>query len=147
MNFRGELLYIKGEQSLLYKPFNTNVGIGVLIGYYTELNTICETGEVIHISGFNSKSTWIEKKLDIPESKRGRLWIHFDDSPMKGTGIEYDRTWETFYDAEKHYICIGDHLTSDNDDCIEFANNIIAVLRGGQLVAIWAKIKEVETVI
>ena len=139
----GEMSYIKDEYSLLYEPFCENVGISIMCGAYTSLDTICETGVVAHISGYNSKRAWISKKMDIPKSKKGYLIAHFDDPPMKGTGIDYDRTWKTHYDKHQDYICIGDYHTKEIDDCIEFANNIIAVLRGDQLIAIWTKVKEV----
>jgi hypothetical protein len=111
MNFKGELLYIRNENSLCYKPFNTNKGVGIKAGGYTELDIIHETSEVIHLSGFSPKNVWIKEDMTIPRAKRGCLWVHFDSPPMKGV-------------------------------CIEFASNIIAVLRGGDLVAVWAKIKE-----
>jgi len=142
-DYIGELLYIRDEHSFLYKPYNTNAGVSILIGGYTELDTILETSEVTHVSGFCHKNTWIIKSINVPNSKKGCLIAHFDKPPMKGTGIEYDRSLETYYDEEKQYICIGDYCIEDTDDCVEFANNIIAVLRNGDLVAIWAKIKMV----
>jgi len=137
----GELLYIRDEHSFLYKPHNTNVGVAILIGEYIGLDTILETSEVVHISGLCHKNTWIYKNMNIPNSKKGRLIAHFDKPPMKGIGIEYDRTWDAYYDDKKQYICIGDFCTKDIDDCIEFANNVIAVFRKGNLIAIWAKFK------
>jgi len=116
-----------------------------MCGAYTCLDTICESGEVVHVSGYSPKNSWIKKKMTFPDALRGRLFVHFDKPPMKGTGISYNRTWSTFHDAEQQCICIGDYQTNESDDCVEFANNIIAVLRGGDLIAIWAKIKEVET--
>ena len=40
-------------------------------------------------------------------------------------------------------VCIGDDCVEENDDCVEFANNIVAVIREGALIAVWAEIKEV----
>ena len=115
-----------------------------MCGAYVSLDTVCETGMVVHISGLSPKESWIEKKLDIPNAKQGYLIAQFDEPPMKGIGINYDRSWNTYYDDGNKFICIGDYHTNDNDDCIEFANNIIAVIRGTHLIAIWAKIREVE---
>jgi len=145
INFPGGLFYIQNEHSLYYQPFCRVVGVVILCGAYTGLDTICETGEIVHISGLNSQNSWIKKKMSFPKAIRGRLCVHFDEPPVEGTGISYDRTWETFYDADQQCICIGDYQTNESDDCVEFANNVIAVLRGGDLIAIWAKIKEVET--
>lgn len=143
MGFKGQLLYIKDEYSLLYEPFCPNVGVSIMCGAYTSLDTICETGVITHISGYNSKRSWIQKELKVPMSQKGQLKVCFDESPMKGTGIDCDRSWNTFYDSQTNWLCIGDINTVDGNDCIEFASNIIAVLRDKQLIAIWAQIKEV----
>jgi len=150
MNFYGELLYLRNEHSMLYKPHNPNIGVGILCGYYTELGAICETGEVIDFSGFNPQLTWIPMAQKMPKSQRGLLLVHIDtDKPLtwfKGECIEYDRSWETYYNKKESCVCIGkDCHILDTDNCIEFANGIIAVLRGNQLVSVWAKIKEVES--
>jgi len=143
VGFDGELCYIQDEHSLLYKPHNTNIGVTIQWGTYTGLDTICETSEIVHISGFSPKGAWIKKTLDFPASKKGCLFVHFDMPPAKGTAIEYGEYWETYYDDEKQLICIGDSHIENGDDCVEFANNIIAVLRDGDVIAIFAKIKEV----
>ena len=129
ISFSGETLYIQDQLSLIYRPHNTNAGVGILIGAYTELDTICETSEVVHISGLNPKNTWITRRLIIPEAKPGRIYAHFSSPSIKGTGVSYDRTWSTYFDYEKQYICIGDYQTSESDNCVEFANGAIAVLR------------------
>jgi hypothetical protein len=79
----------------------------------------------------------------MPKSKKGNLMTIFDNVQQKGTAIDYDTTWSTYYNEESQCICIGNVIVDDNDVCIEFANNIIAVLRGSDLVSIWAKIREV----
>ena len=139
----GELLYIQSEYSLCYSPYSKNAGISILCGEYTGLDAICETGVVTHISGYNSKHVWLPMKLDMPKAKKAELVAHFDDPPLRGTGIDYNRNWYTYYDNNSQCICIGDPNVTDNDVCVEFANRIIAVLRGNDLIAIWAKIREV----
>ena len=143
MNFDGELLYIQNEYSLLYKPFCTKAGVSIMCGDYTSLDTMQETGIVAHISGYSPKNSWVEKSMNVPTARSGHLIAHFDKSITNGMGIDYDRYWETYYDKEKQYICIGDDDTKGDDDCVEFANNVIAVIREGALIAVWAKIKEV----
>ena len=145
LEFTGELLYIKNEYSLFYRPYSPNVGVSILCGAYTSLDTICETEVVAHISGLNSQRVWIPKKLKMPKAKKGELIAHFDNPPLKGSGVDYDRSWPTYYDEKSNCLCIGNPKTRDSDDAVEFANGIIAVLRKNQLVAILAKIKIVET--
>ena len=147
IDFSGELLYVRDEHSLLYKPHNPNIGVGILCGAYTELGTICETCEVVELSGFNHRSSWIPMRYKIPKSLKGSLIACFDKPPIKGAGVEYDRSWQTYYNEQEDCLCIGDFHSHTGDDCIEFANGIIAVLRNNQLIAVWAKIKEVSTAV
>ena len=143
-NLFGELLYLKNECSLLYRPFNPNVGIGILCGGYVELNVIYETGQVVHLSGLSPKSTWSSMEEKVPESIRGNLFVYFNTLLVKGSGVEYNRCWQTYHNEKESSICIGDYQSFPEDICIEFANDVFAVLRGNQLVAIWAKIRETE---
>ena len=143
--FAGELLYIHDEYSLCFRPFNKNAGVSILCGEYTSLDTICETGEIVHISGYNSKRGWVNNVLEIPRAKKGVLIAHFDKPPMNGVGYVYDRSWVTSYDTKSHCICIGDTQIEDDDIPVEFANGIVAVLRKDQQISVWAFVREVET--
>ena len=142
-DFTGELHYIRDEHSFLYVPPNTNTGVGILIGQYTELDVIYETNVIVHLSGYCHRNTWIAKEMTIPNSKKGCLVMNCGKPLMKGVSVEYDRTWLTYFDDEKQYVCIGDSSTNKADNCVEFANNVIAVLRGKKLIAIWAKVKQI----
>jgi hypothetical protein len=143
LDLYGGLVYIQNEYSLMYEPHCPNIGVSIMCGEYTSLDTICETGVIVHISGLNSKQKWIYTNTKIPNSIKGILTAHFDTPPLKGTGINYDRNWKTYFNETETSLCIGDTMIEDNDDCIEFANGIIAVLRNNNLVAIWAKFREV----
>jgi hypothetical protein len=139
----GELLYIDDEHSLSYEPFNSNVGVSIMCGAYTSLDTICETGIVVHISGLNDKHSWIPMNVKMPNAIKGELVAIFEKPPIKGTGIDYDRDWNTYHNDEEGCLCIGDLHTFNGDNCIEFASGIVAVLRGDKLASVWAKIKEI----
>jgi len=143
LDFTGELLYVQNDHSLIYTPVNNNIGVGILFGSTTELGTICETCEVVTLSGYAPKTSWLRKKINLPKAKKGCLLAHFDDPPLKGTCIDYASYWDTYYDEEKQVICIGDYQIHGDDDCVEFANNTIATLRNGDLIAIWAKFNEI----
>lgn len=144
--FTGELLYLQDEYSLFFDPPNKNVGMSILCGEYTSLDTVCETGNVVHISGLSAKRVWISTDAKMPKAKKGELVAHFDNPPLKGIGIEYDRSWNTYYNKKSTCICIGDYCSLNNDNCIEFANGIVAVVRNNQLAAIWARIREVKSI-
>lgn len=137
----GELLYLLKEQSLCYSPFDSNVGFSIMCGYYTSLDMVCETCRITQISGYNPKEKWILTKLDIPSSEPGELFAILDFEPQKGTGCYYSYC-STYFDMQKSYICIGSPVILSSDVCIEFAHNLIAVLRDKELISIFGKIKE-----
>jgi len=144
--FAGELLYIQDESSLMYYPWNTNANVSIMCGAYTGLDTICETGLIVQLSGLSPKSVWLPMKLKMPQAIKGNLTVHFDSPPMKGTAVDYDRNWKTYYNKNESCICVGECHILDSDICIEFTSNVVAVLRNSQLVAIWGRIREVHTV-
>ena len=137
----GELLYVQNEYSLTYKPYCKNINVSIIIGAYTSLDTVIETGEVVHMSGLNPKDTWIPKVMEFPKSEKGELFVHFDKPPMKGTGKKYAESWVTYCDPDNFFICIGNPNIEDSDVCIEFANGIVAVIKKDQLISIWAKFR------
>ena len=104
-----------------------------------------EIGAVVQISGLNSKHHWFSMIAEMPMAKKGELVVHFDSPPQLGTGVTYDRSWRTYYSQRYQCICMGNPKTEDGDDFVEFVAGIVAVLRNGQLVAVWSKIREVET--
>jgi len=142
----GELIYIISEQTLFFEPFFTHAGFSIMIsGAYTSLDIDHINCEAKHISGCNPKHLWKNKGLNKPLSKRGKLLVQFEKKIIPGTGKDYASDWKTYFDKSNSIICIGDSVTIDSDVCIEFASEIIAVLRGSNLVAVWAKIREVES--
>jgi len=143
--FTGELLYLRDEDSLSYHPWNTNVGVSIICGAYTGLDTICETGLIAQLSGLCPKSVWIPMKSKMPQAIKGNLTAHFDSPPMRGTGVDYDTSWKAYYSKKDSSICIGDYHVFDSDMCVEFASGLVAVLRNGQLTAVWGKVREVKT--
>ena len=145
-NYVGKLLYIKEEKSLCFDPFCKSTNVSIMIsGAYSSLDTILKNGEiigeVIHVSGCNPQHIWVNRTLHVPEVKKGRLFVQFDKPIMGGTGIDYANDWQTYYDKNNNWICIGDYNTTEDCELIEFASNIIAALKNEKLIAIWAKIE------
>lgn len=143
--YDGELLYISEDQSLFFNPCCTQPSFSVMIsGAYTSLDVDCRNGQAKHISGCNPKHLWHSKTLIFPESLKGNLFVKFDAPLPPGTGEYYANSWSTYHDENGGTLCIGNPETEDGDDAIEFANGIVAVLRGDNLIAIWATIREVK---
>ena len=136
-----KFLYISNEYAFTTKPFCSNIDVGILFGASTELGIISETKEVSGFSGYSPKSGWKEKELDMPSSRKCRLLVDFKTMPIKGVCLGYNPYCETFFDKKTQIICVGDYNLKATDDYVEFASDMVAVLREGDLVALWTKIE------
>lgn len=139
---KGELLYIGQEYSLYFSLPCPNIDVGIAFGESTELGVVLELNEIVNINGYSPKSSWIRQHLNFPNSRKGCLLVNFERKPNKGECLSLDPHCLTYYDEKAGFICIGDYRLEDSDDSVEFADNIIAVVREGKLVAVWAKIRE-----
>jgi hypothetical protein len=138
---RGCLYYLPNEHSLCYVPWRKN-SYTLLIGKsYCGLDLDADTGEIMQISGCNPMRLWIECNLEIPVAVMGRVFFQSDIPLIPGTGSDYDRSWNTFYDRKQQYICLGPQPIISDCIHIQFAPYLIASIRNDQIVSIWAKIK------
>ena len=140
INMVGETQYIKNESSFYYEPWN-EVNFSIIIGKtYTSLDVDLDTMRVLQVTGFNPSNNWIERRLSIPQAKRGELIIACDKGKLEvGAGIHYEHKWMTYFDAETGWICVGNPKYSGDSQTVEFANNSIAVIVKNKLFAIWIK--------
>ena len=56
------------------------------------------------------------------------------------TYIQINKQDDTYYDEKSGWICIGDRKVYDFDDCVEFLNGAILVLRDGNVVSLWLNV-------
>jgi len=64
---------------------------------------------------------------------------------ITGAGEYYATDWVTHFDRRSETICIGNPTINSDNACVEFATGIIAVLQAKQLIAVWAKVREVTS--
>lgn len=140
----GCLCYLQKEQSLCYTPWRKN-SYTLLIGKaYCGLDLDAATGEIMQISGCNPMGLWVPCNLDVPPASRGRVFFQPDAPLVPGTGGDYDRSWDTFYDRNRQTICLGQRFAGSDCVQIQFAPHLIASIRDGRLEAIWAKLQIME---
>ena len=139
IDFKGQALYLKDEQSFFYDPWN-DVDFSILIAYgYNSLDINLNSGRVLQMTGLNPSCKWISKELTAPVYQQGILVVSFDEKKQAGTGMQYANNWETYFDCKTGWVCIGDPQYSRTSDSVEFAKNTIAVIDDGQLSSIWIK--------
>lgn len=107
---------------------------------YCELSVAKFNSKIYSFEGINNKEEWISKKLIFPKSIKGELYFVNDTIDIINyDGIWYVEDWDTYYDKDNNYICIGDFNTECDDIAIEFCKNVVAVIEKDKLKSIWIK--------
>ena len=132
----GKFTYHKEKSSLGF-PDHTYALISIGIGF-AGLEIDPETKKVIGVKGLLPRSIWLKKKLKTPNSKKGVLSIRTSGVEIRNkTYIQICKQEDSYYDSKSGWLCIGERKTYDFDDCIEFLNGVIIVLRDNKVVSIW----------
>lgn len=141
--FKGKVLYLTYDKSLTYEPSYARIcDVIILMGCgYLGLDGMSDNRQILQISGCNPMKIWITSELNIPVAKKGNLFYDSETYIMRGSAVYYSETWRTFYDKNTNYICMCESLDNESDIYVEFANDLIAGLKGSKLVSIWAKIE------
>ena len=137
--FDGQPQYLKDELSFYYKPWRT-VDFSILIDDgHNSLDVELENGRVLQVTGPNPDYNWIKKQLFVPTFQRGSLMVLFDRKYQGGTGIQYAKEWQTYFDDKTGCVCIGNTECDSNCIGVEFAKNTVAVVDNEQLSSVWIK--------
>lgn len=140
INLLGEAQYLENEFSFFYEPWN-NVDFSIVLGNsYSSLDVKLREKTVVQLTGFNSKDSWIKKTLCVPKASIGKLFVEADSVVWgPGMGVHYEESWNTYYNPDSGWICIGNSDYCEICRSVQFANNTIAVVKGTDLWAIWIK--------
>lgn len=131
---KGIVKYVESEYSFDFEPAQSS-NFDVLVGDLTV--SFDGNMNARQIWGYNPNAGWINKKLSLPTATQGSLVLNDEiETPQRIYG---SKDWKTHYDSNTGWICIGIHNTEQHDKAVEFATNIIAVLKNGSLKSIWIK--------
>ena len=137
--FSGEAQYLNQENSFFYKPWN-DVDFSIIIGNgYNSLDVNLETRKIVQLTGLNPKNNWIKKNIIIPTAQPGSLMVLLNDNYPAGTGIQYATNWQTYFNVNTGWICIGYPDYFNNSEAVMFADNTIAVITNNDLCSVWIK--------
>ncbi|MDD6729010.1 MAG: hypothetical protein PUE08_07325 [Eubacteriales bacterium] len=133
--------YSNKEQSFFTLP-SSPCDYSVVLGNSQLCLDISATDNIIcSLNGYSRRKSWVEKKLDLPSSKPGRLIFNSTDEVALGVGIEYIMGTNIYFDSNSNIICICEDIQQDfsNFDTIEFNDNTYLTLSNNQIVSVWIK--------
>lgn len=117
-----------------YPILNTDIGLVVA---YINICFDSETMNARQVWGFSPKASWKERTLAIPAYREAGLRLSTELEPGD-IRLDWDRPWNTYYDNEKSWLCLGDPETDIRDEALCFLKNAVAVLNGEkELKSLW----------
>lgn len=148
----GRLIY--HERGFDFEPYSQEelikreVGRGVTsVAIRTlQIEVSISTGIALYVWGYHPKSSWKMRRLRPPISRLGCLKIISDEKLLPGVAIDLPgaQEWSTAYDPTNNWVCVGDVIIPAQAECIEFANNIVAVIKNRDLLSLWLHPHELE---
>ena len=128
------------EKSSLGFPDHSNALVSIGIGF-AGVEVDPESKVVTGVKGLLPRSIWLKKKLKTPKGVKGKLTVKTMGVDIRNkTYIQINKQDDTYYDEKSGWICIGDRKVYDFDDCVEFLNGAILVLRDGNVVSLWLNV-------
>ena len=135
----GAPIYDLEEKEFSFEPWG-NTSFAVMLGAaYVSLDIAAENGIAYYVSGYSPKRLWISQRLSTPDSTKGQLQITSDTAFQRGMGTYYTQGWQTFFDTSTGWICMGDRNEKKDCEVVEFGTNTLAVVKNGELKAVWVK--------
>ena len=142
MNFSFKITSVDLRERIIYSDSgefdcfpNLNTDIIILI-QYLNIGFDSQDNRAKQIWGLNHYKSWISKKLMVPESQKGELYISGDFNPGDSKRLNNYKNG-TYFDPESGWVCVGDDQILGECDNIEFLKNVIATIKDGSLKALW----------
>jgi len=135
----GQLIYSTKDQSFQSLPLMGG-GLCLLLGYLQlvfDPFTMC----AIETWGLSGVISWKNKPIKTPLYSAGQLKLlaNIDDFMLeRGYRLEYISYTPT-YNPATGWLCYGDYNVDTQDEAVEFATNIVAVVNNEKLKSIWLK--------
>ncbi|MGN0496850.1 MAG: hypothetical protein ACI4GW_11540 [Lachnospiraceae bacterium] len=130
--------YLINDRSFDCKPA-VNVDINVAMAYLN-LGVDSENMCVKCLWGFSPRESWKEVNLSVPSAKEGELRLVGEYEAGLTWRIDKNKMWESYFDKESGWYCIGNLMLEDDDIAVKIINNMIAVVDNtSELKAVWVQ--------
>ena len=132
----GQLIYRPDEHSLDVEP-RPEQGVSSLLVNDVQIE-VDGDGNLIYVWGVCSHDSWKPARLDPPAATHGRLrYVGAEVVPGISRRLNASGSWLVSYDSSSKWLCVGDESISG--EAVAFGPDSVAVLIGGQLVALWLR--------
>jgi hypothetical protein len=139
--FQSEVIYRDYEYSFDCEP-NNGGDITLVIGDYIQLKIWSSNMMTSCVYGLSGYHSWKKIILNPPTYKKGRLILMNYLEPGAAVHMKESATWESKFDYNNGWFCIGNDSTSEDDSSVEFTINTVAVIdKNRYLKALWWKPK------
>lgn len=130
--------YFTNERSFDCKP-SANVDINVAIAYLN-LGIDSEDMCVKCFWGFSPRESWKEVALCVPFAIEGELRLVGEYEAGLTWRNDKNKMWESYFDKESGWYCIGNSMLEDDDKAVKIINNMIVVVDNtSELKAVWVQ--------
>ncbi|MBO0461461.1 hypothetical protein JZO83_06835 [Enterococcus sp. DIV1298c] len=134
----GQVTYDEKDGNLDFNP-RSNADILLLISYMNiGFDSIQKSAN--QVWGYTPKESWIKKDLLLPlHIQKGK--VELEENLESGSWrLDKKEVWLTYYDLKQNWLCFGDFMHDNNDRCVEFLENVLAVVDNDQcLKSLWIK--------
>jgi hypothetical protein len=153
----GQLYYYQDEYSFSFKPtasnqFSLHVGqhgrTSLLIGSL-QVEISIEYRSLLFAWGYHPYQRWREKDLTAPKALAYGVTLGSEIVLEEGISVALVGvgSWDTWYDSETQWVCVGSYHQPVEATIAEFATNTIAVISKSRLVALWLKAEMIHSAV
>ncbi|MCM1231911.1 MAG: hypothetical protein NC489_17465, partial [Ruminococcus flavefaciens] len=90
--------------------------------------------------GFSPEESWKEAALCVPSAIEGELRLIGEYEAGLTWRIDKSRMWESYFDKESGWYCIGNPMSDDEDTAVRVIKNMIVVVDNtSKLKAVWVQ--------
>ncbi|MGM0329715.1 MULTISPECIES: hypothetical protein [Enterococcus] len=134
----GQVTYDDKDGNLDFNP-KLNSDILLLINYIN-IGFDSVKNSANQVWGYTPKESWNKKDLILPlRVQKGKIKLEEALEPGSWR-LDKKEPWLTYYDSKRNWLCFGDFMLNNSDKCVEFLENVIAVVDNDQcLKSLWIK--------
>lgn len=130
-----ERYFINCKSFDCYPPVNVDINVAMA---YLNLGIDSDDMCVKCLWGFSPRESWKETNLLVPSATEGELRLIGEYEAGLTWRIDKNKMWESYFDKESGWYCIGNSMLEEEDKAVKVINNMIAVVNNtSELKAVW----------
>ena len=138
----GELVYVPEDYAFNFFSERPDICLSAITSVVIDTLQlpIDIQGQILYVWGYWPHTSWQHANISPPSFQECSLFAELEtDDIVPGISKRISGTekWETFFNPDTNWICIGSPEISINAVAIKFASGCLAVLVNNYLEAIW----------